>query len=263
MPPAARRADRHTPESLLAVAVEVFNVRGYDGTSMEELAKAAGITKSSIYHHVAGKEELLRLAVTRALDGLFAALEEPGAVQGAPVDVFASADQTAMDRAQAQGVLSAGSRVDFAANQLVLIVPSSSHVRVDTLKDLLGPAFKRIAWGNPASVPAGRYARRVLEQAGLADALESQAVLAQNVRQCLDYVSRDEVDAGFVYATDAAMARDRVRIALRLDSPTPITYPMAIVAQAAHAPAAQSFRHFVLSADGQALLAKYGFLKPH
>ncbi|WP_034265190.1 TetR/AcrR family transcriptional regulator [Actinospica robiniae] len=89
MPAAARRADRHTPESLLAVAVDVFNVRGYDGTSMEELAKAAGITKSSIYHHVAGKEELLRLAVTRALDGLFAALDEPGALQGAPVDRFA------------------------------------------------------------------------------------------------------------------------------------------------------------------------------
>ena len=184
-------------------------------------------------------------------------------IRGAPVDVFASADQAAMDRAQAQGVLSAGSRVDFAANQLVLIVPSSSHARVDTLKDLSGPAFKRIAWGNPASVPAGRYAQRVLEHAGLAAALESRAVLAQNVRQCLDYVSRDEVDAGFVYATDAAIARERVRVALRLDSPTPITYPLAIVARAAHASEAQSFRHFVLSADGQALLAKYGFLKPH
>jgi AcrR family transcriptional regulator len=76
----AVRRDSHTVQSLLAVAVEVFNVRGYDGTSMEDLAKAAGITKSSIYHHVAGKDELLRLAVTRALDGLFAVLEEPGAV---------------------------------------------------------------------------------------------------------------------------------------------------------------------------------------
>jgi AcrR family transcriptional regulator len=85
----AKRADRHTPESLLAVAVDVFNVRGYDGTSMEDLAKAAGITKSSIYHHVAGKEELLRLAVTRALDGLFGVLGEPGATTGAAVDRFA------------------------------------------------------------------------------------------------------------------------------------------------------------------------------
>ena len=81
--PAPGVQDRHTPESLLAVAVEVFNVRGYDGTSMEDLAKAAGITKSSIYHHVAGKEELLRLAVTRALDGLFGVLDEPGATEGA------------------------------------------------------------------------------------------------------------------------------------------------------------------------------------
>jgi len=85
----AKRADRHTPESLLAVAVDVFNVRGYDGTSMEDLAKAAGITKSSIYHHVAGKEELLRLAVSRALDGLFGVLTEPGATQGPAVDRFA------------------------------------------------------------------------------------------------------------------------------------------------------------------------------
>jgi AcrR family transcriptional regulator len=85
----ARRAERHTSESLLAVAVDVFNVRGYDGTSMEDLAKAAGITKSSIYHHVSGKEELLRLAVTRALDGLFGVLAEPGATEGAAVDRFA------------------------------------------------------------------------------------------------------------------------------------------------------------------------------
>jgi AcrR family transcriptional regulator len=85
----AKRADRHTPESLLAVAVDVFNVRGYDGTSMEDLAKAAGITKSSIYHHVSGKEELLRLAVSRALDALFGVLKEPGATQGRAVDRFA------------------------------------------------------------------------------------------------------------------------------------------------------------------------------
>ncbi|HEV2637582.1 MAG TPA: TetR/AcrR family transcriptional regulator [Actinocrinis sp.] len=71
------KRDTYTTESLLSVAVGVFNLRGYDGTSMEDLAKAAGISKSSIYHHVAGKEELLRLAVTRALDGLFAVLDEP------------------------------------------------------------------------------------------------------------------------------------------------------------------------------------------
>lgn len=83
--PAARR-DSYTVESLLAVTVEVFNTRGYDGTSMEDLSRAAGISKSSIYHHVRGKEELLRLAVGRALDGLFGILEEPAAVTGRPVE---------------------------------------------------------------------------------------------------------------------------------------------------------------------------------
>ncbi|WP_035847179.1 TetR/AcrR family transcriptional regulator [Kitasatospora azatica] len=76
----------YTVDSLLAVTVQVFNTRGYDGTSMEDLSRAAGISKSSIYHHVRGKEELLRLAVGRALDGLFGILDEPAAVEGRPVD---------------------------------------------------------------------------------------------------------------------------------------------------------------------------------
>ncbi|MCF3100155.1 TetR family transcriptional regulator [Streptomyces roseoverticillatus] len=80
------KRDTYTPESLLAVAVGVFNERGYDGTSMEHLSKAAGISKSSIYHHVKGKEELLRLAISRALDELFAVLDEPGATGGPAVD---------------------------------------------------------------------------------------------------------------------------------------------------------------------------------
>ncbi|MFF8732677.1 TetR/AcrR family transcriptional regulator [Streptomyces sp. NPDC015171] len=80
------KRDTYTPETLLSVAVRVFNERGYDGTSMEHLSKAAGISKSSIYHHVSGKEELLRRAVSRALDGLFAILDEEGARTGRSVD---------------------------------------------------------------------------------------------------------------------------------------------------------------------------------
>ncbi|MBB5934039.1 TetR/AcrR family transcriptional regulator [Streptomyces zagrosensis] len=80
------KRDTYTPESLLAVAVEVFNERGYDGTSMEHLSQAAGISKSSIYHHVKGKEELLRRAISRALDGLFGILQESEACQGPAID---------------------------------------------------------------------------------------------------------------------------------------------------------------------------------
>ncbi|MBO8192767.1 TetR family transcriptional regulator [Streptomyces oryzae] len=80
------KRDTYTPDSLLSVAVRVFNERGYDGTSMEHLSKAAGISKSSIYHHVRGKEELLRRGISRALDGLFAVLEEPRACEGRAVE---------------------------------------------------------------------------------------------------------------------------------------------------------------------------------
>ena len=80
------KRDTYTPDSLLSVAVRVFNERGYDGTSMEHLSQAAGISKSSIYHHVRGKEELLRRGISRALDGLFGVLEEPPALEGRAVE---------------------------------------------------------------------------------------------------------------------------------------------------------------------------------
>lgn len=82
MEPAAGRRPPYDLPSLLAVATGVFNERGYDGTSMEDLARASGIGKSSLYHHVTGKEQLLRLALERALDGLFGVTEEPAATTG-------------------------------------------------------------------------------------------------------------------------------------------------------------------------------------
>lgn len=83
---ARRGRPGHSRDSLLDVAVAVFNERGYDATSMDELAARLGITKSAIYHHVPGKIELLRLALDRALDALFAVTEEPGATQGRAID---------------------------------------------------------------------------------------------------------------------------------------------------------------------------------
>lgn len=83
---ARRRARRHDADSLLDVAVRVFTERGYDGTSMQHLARAAGITKSSIYHHVEGKEELLRRSLDRALDGIFGVLDEEEAREGRAID---------------------------------------------------------------------------------------------------------------------------------------------------------------------------------
>lgn len=141
-------------------------------------------------------------------------------VKGAPADVFASADQKAMDKAVEEKAVKPDTRIDFAANQVVLIVPTDSKANITALKDLTRGDIKRIAYGNPASVPVGRYTQGALQAAGLWDAVQAKSVLAQNVRQSLDYVSRGEVDAGFVFATDAAVMPDKVKVAVRVPSQT-------------------------------------------
>ena len=180
-------------------------------------------------------------------------------VKGAPADVFASADQKAMDKAAAEKVIVPATRKDFAANSLVLIVPNDSRFAPTTLNDLTAASVKRVAYGDPASVPVGRYTQGALQSAGVWDAVSAKGVLASNVRQSLDYVSRGEVDAGFVFGTDAAIMPEKVKVALTVPTQTPITYPIAQVEGSRHAADAQSFISYVLSPAGQAVLAKYGF----
>ncbi|MBV8503670.1 MAG: molybdate ABC transporter substrate-binding protein [Paucibacter sp.] len=181
--------------------------------------------------------------------------------KGAPADLFASADQETMDKAQAQHLLVASSRHNFANNALVLIVPIDS-APLAALADLRKPEVRRIALGKPEGVPAGRYAKGALEAAGLWAAVEAKAVYATNVRQALDYVARGEVEAGFVYATDVAVQKDKVRVALQVPTEAPISYPAAVVAGSPNAQAARKFVDYVLSPAGQAVLARYGFVKP-
>jgi molybdate transport system substrate-binding protein len=179
--------------------------------------------------------------------------------KGAPADVFASADQKAMDKAVEEKVVDPATRSDFAANALVLIVPTDSRFTPATLKDLTSADIRRVAYGDPASVPIGRYAQGALQAAGVWEAVSAKSVLASNVRQSLDYVSRGEVDAGFVFATDAAIMPDRVKVALTVPTQTPVTYPIALVEGSRHAADAKAFIAYVLSPEGQAVLAKYGF----
>lgn len=181
---------------------------------------------------------------------------------GAPVDVFASADQETMNQAESKGLVKAADRHDFVSNALVVITPVSASLQPGKLADLEQPAYKRIAIGLPASVPVGRYTKSVLEQAKLWGSVEPRMIGAQNVRQALDYVSRGEVDAGFVYATDAALVPGKVKVAFAVPTPKPILYPIAATASSSNAKLAQDYVEFVRSAQAQAVLAKYGFGKP-
>lgn len=182
--------------------------------------------------------------------------------KGAPVDVFASADPETMDRADAGQLLAAGTRRTFASNRLVVVQPADATLRLAALGDLRGADVKRVAIGAPAGVPAGRYAKGALEKAQLWSAVEPKAVYAQNVRQALDYVARGEVEAGFVYATDAAVQKDKVKVAFTVPTDAAIAYPVAALAQAPNADAARRFAAFVASPEAQATLARHGFARP-
>ncbi len=182
--------------------------------------------------------------------------------KGAPVDVFASADQDAMDKADSLKLLAAGSRKNFASNSLVLITPAAASLPIKGVADLRQAAVTRVTMGNPASVPAGRYTRHALEQARLWAAVEPKAIFGASVRQSLDYVARAEVDAGFVYATDAAVMKDKVKVVATVPTETPVSYPIAVIAAGPQAAAGQQFADYVRSSSGQAILAKYGFGRP-
>jgi molybdate transport system substrate-binding protein len=181
--------------------------------------------------------------------------------QGAPADVFASADEVTMDKASASKMTDASTRKDFAANTLVLIVGANAKTP-HTLQELTAADYQHIAIGNPDSVPAGRYAKEALDSAQLWDKLRPQIVPAQNVRQALDYVARGEAQAGFVYATDAQTQRDKVQVAMTVPTATPVRYPIAVTNKSQHADLARDFVAFIVSPDGEAVLKKYGFSAP-
>jgi molybdate transport system substrate-binding protein len=182
--------------------------------------------------------------------------------RGAPVDVFASADQDTMDQAQAQGFVKAGQRRNVVSNALVLVVPTAAANPPANLKALALPTVKRVAIGLPASVPVGRYTQAALEAEGLWSAIAPKMIGAQSVRQALDYVGRGEVDAGFVYATDAALMPDKVKVAFTVNTVKPVLYPAAPITASPNLALAQKFVEFLTAAPAQAVFAKYGFGKP-
>lgn len=184
------------------------------------------------------------------------------AVQGAPVDVLAFADEVTMNQAQQKNVINAASRKTFAHNALVIAAPKNSRFSVTKLSDLQSRQFGRIAVSNPASVPVGRYSKASLEKAGLWVGLQPKIITTQNVRQSLDYIARGEVDAGFVYRTDAVLMKDKVKILATVTTQNPVSYPIAVSKNNKQAAEAKRFVQYVLSAQGQAVLNRYGFRKP-
>jgi len=180
---------------------------------------------------------------------------------GAPVDIFASAAQKDMNDLSEKSLIIKDSRINFASNSVVLVKSAASKIMISSFNDLAKPEVKKISIGNPASVPAGKYAKEVLLHYDLWTKLEGKAVLAENVRQALDYVARNEVDAGIVYETDAMAVPKDVVIAAKApaDSHSPVIYPAALVASGKNQEASKRFLDVLGSEKGMEILKKYGF----
>jgi molybdate transport system substrate-binding protein len=183
---------------------------------------------------------------------------------GAPIDLFLSAAERHMDELARRGLVVAASRRVFARNVLVAVKPLDAGLDLATPADLLDARVRRVVVGNPKTVPAGQYAEQSLRALGIWERLAPRLVFAENVRQALEYVARGEVDAGFVYASDLAARPGRVKETFRPGEDTyqPIAYPAAVVAGAREPALAEAFIRLLLSAEGQAVLARFGFPPP-
>lgn len=186
--------------------------------------------------------------------------------QGAPANLFASADQRWMDYLAERNLLAPGTRRDLLGNRLALIVPKDQARTVQVgpnldLGALLGPDG-RLATGDPAHVPVGLYAKQALTKLGLWDKVEPRLARAEDVRAALLLVERGEAPAGIVYATDAA-ASAKVAVAgtFPADSHDPITYPFAIIRDG-DTPQARALMTFLAGPEARAIFARRGFSTP-
>ena len=178
--------------------------------------------------------------------------------QGAPVDLFLSAAAGPVNELVAKGLVGPRQSHILLRNTLVLIAPRDAHL--GSIEQLASREVRRVAIGDPASVPAGQYGMQTLAAAGLAESVRDKLVFSKDVRQVLAYVETGNVDAGFVYATDAAQsARVRVVATAPEASHDPIVYPIAVLAQSPHASEAGQFAAFLASAEAARVFASRGF----
>nr|AYM54015.1 molybdenum ABC transporter periplasmic molybdate-binding protein [Pyxidicoccus fallax] len=181
------------------------------------------------------------------------------ATAGAPADAFLSADALKMDALEKVGLVQPGTRLDLLSNRLVVVVPVGAKRQVTGAADLKG--LKRLALADPAAVPAGVYAKAWLEKAGVWKDVEPKVVPALDVRAALSAVEAGRVDAGVVYATDAAQSK-KVRVAFAVpEAEAPrIVYPVAALTKGKAPEAGQAFVRFLRSDEARRVFSRHGFL---
>jgi len=181
--------------------------------------------------------------------------------EGAPADMFFSADIAQMNLLEKNGRLEPGSRKNLLSNQLVIVVPADSKLAIASPKDLLKSEVKKIALADPAAVPVGVYTSKYLADEGLWDKMKPKIVPVLDVRATLASVESGNVEAGFVYKTDGAISK-KVKIVFEvpIEKGPKITYPVAIIKASKKKEAVRDFMNYVSSAAGKSAFKKYGFV---
>ena len=180
---------------------------------------------------------------------------------GAPADVFFSADEAKMDDLAKSALIAAGTRRSLLSNTLVIVVNAEGGAAIAAADDLAKPAIRRLALAEPATVPAGIYAKEWLQKTGLWAKVSDRVVPTENVRACLAAVEAGNADAGIVYKTDALISK-KVKIAHEVavaDSPK-ISYPLAVLKDSKQGDAARKFATYLAGPEAGAVFKKYGFL---
>ncbi len=239
----------------ISLTLAIFNM-----ASAEEIMVSAAASLTNAFNDIAKNYEAKypedKVLLNYGASGALLAQME----QGAPVDIFASADQATMDKAIDKSLIQPETRKAFVKNTLVVITPNDSTITITDLADLKKPEIKKIAVANPASVPVGSYTKKVLEGEQLWEVLSPKFIDTENVRQSLAYVAQGEVDSGFVYGTDAAVMKDNVKVQLTVPTKQPIEYPIALTKSAKKG--SERFIEFIFTPESQTILENYGFSKP-
>ena len=180
--------------------------------------------------------------------------------EGAPADIFFSADEAKMDRLEQKGLILSETRLSRLSNSLVIVVAKEKGAAIESPKDLATDKVRRLALAEPKTVPAGIYAKAYLQKQNLWSAVERKVVPTENVRAALAAVEAGNVDAGIVYKTDAAISK-RVSVAYEVpikDSP-PISYSIAVVKEAKQPDDAKKFLRYLGSRDAADVFERFGF----
>ncbi|MBP3040872.1 molybdate ABC transporter substrate-binding protein [Bacillaceae bacterium Marseille-Q3522] len=227
-----------------------------DSEKEEELVISAAASLKNVLTEIASiyKEDTLRFNF-----GASGALQQQIS-QGAPADLFFSAAEDKFQQLVDEGVINANEGSPLLRNELVLIQAKNSTFQLSGIADLTNEEVKKLSIGTPEAVPAGKYAQQSLEALNVWENVHAKIVFAKDVRQVLNYVETESVDAGLVYKTDA-LSSTKVRVAAVVSPAThdPIIYPAGVIKTSSHREQALAFYHFLQSEKARIIFEKYGF----